>query len=151
MSPRGSVEVSRVPLLFPAIQSAVEAHPIACKALWPTGAPTVRQAPAPPVGSVEVTMFPSWPTATQKSTREQVMAPKLVPSGASMACQSVSPPVGLVETRILPRLASISPPLPPPIRRSETATQSVTLGQEIPLRWVLRPPASSISTVFHAE
>src|ERR1044071_7126909 len=83
------------------------------------------QAPAPPVGLVELRICPSLPTATQSPVVGQETPRSSRPSKSCVRFQAPAPAVGVVEVSTLP--------LPP------TATQRSDDGQETPCIWVLAP------------
>src|SRR3954471_19084926 len=73
------------------------------------------QAPAPPVGSVEVTIRPPEPVATHSVVDAHEIDSSEAP-GIDVACHALAPPVGFVEVRI------VSPVV--------TAAQNVVVGHE---------------------
>jgi hypothetical protein len=76
------------------------------------------QADAPPVGLVEVIMFPALSTPTQRDALGHETLVRALWLSTTTKVQADAPPVGLVEVNTLPRLS--------------TATQSDTFGHETP-------------------
>jgi hypothetical protein len=118
----GSVDATTLPLESPATQRSppADVHEIAPSDVPPTCA--TCQAPAPPVGLVEVTAFPAPSTATQSVGPAQDTAwMKLLPSTLTIAQTGLASP-GFVDVTTLPV--------------SSTATQKYAVGpvlkQEIP-------------------
>src|SRR5947208_734775 len=91
------------------------------------------QAPAPPVGLVELTTLPPLSTATQSDVdgHEMPLIP-LLPS-TLVTVQAPAPPVGLVEVTTLPTLS--------------TATQSDVDGHETPRSSGAVMPVSTLTRV----
>src|SRR5580658_5459499 len=91
-------------------------------------------APAPSVGSVEVTMPPLLSTAIQKGALVQVTASRPLPSTPVVTLQAEAPLVGSVDVRTLPR--------------ESTATHRVTVGHEVD---AMNPAGSRNGSVIQSD
>ena len=121
-----------------ATQSAAEGQATAVSGVLPSTLLTV-QAPAPPVGFVEVITFPplSTPTHSEFDAHETATTTLVVPSTPTTSFHAPVPAVGLVETKTS---ASNIPVFLFWTWRLPDATQSDGDGQET----VLGPPAPSV-------
>ena len=86
----------------------------------PDPAATACQAARPPVGSVELIIWPALPVTQSVGEGQEIPLRLLSPPGAPTTLQAEAGPPGFVETATLPSLP--------------TAAQKLVVGQETPRR-----------------